>query len=224
MGDNILGAHKTTFIFHTIFLFYFTILTPFSALSKAHTCTQIFSPIKQYITDISGLNELDWKNQKGWGVFKQKKIFTQNEISHIRRQLSKTEDLELNVLVENLFQKSNELFGPKIATKLYDYAMNAIQLVNQQTGNLPFKVNFWLRSEKSPYRFEQGHYHRDNTLTVTRAELGESSWIASEGPGTVPFHLYKANRALVFTNQFHGGTMENTPRLLMIIFFDFTKN
>lgn len=189
--------------------------------SQAMSCTQLFP--SNYITNTSGLKSVDWHNQQGWGVFEQKKIFTPKEISYIRNQLSKTEGLEFKVfhLKQNsIYQRAQKLFGDLIATKLSNFTQQALSLVEAQTQK-PYRANIWLRYEGSPYRFEQGHYHRDNTLTFTRAEIGESSWIAPEGPGTKP--SFTNNKTLVFTNQFHGGTMELDPRLLIIIFFDFSK-
>ena len=189
--------------------------------AQAVSCTHLFP--SNYITNTSGLKRVDWHNQQGWGVFEQKKIFTPTEISYIRNQLSKTEDLEFKVFhlkKNSIYQKSQELFGDLIATKLSNFVQQALSLVETRTEK-PYRANIWLRYENSPYRFEQGHYHRDNTLTFTRAEIGESSWIAPEGPGTKPSFI--KNKTLVFTNQFHGGTMELDPRLLIIIFFDFSK-
>lgn len=190
--------------------------------SQAVSCTQLFT--SSYILNTNGLKDIDWNQQQGWGVFEQKKIFTLKEINHIRSQLSKTDHLEFKVfhLKQNsVFKNAQSLFGDIIATKLSNFVQQALMLVEGQTQK-DFRANIWIRYEDSPFRFEQGHYHRDNTLTMTRAEIGESSWIAPDGPGSKP-SFYKNNKTLVFTNQFHGGTMELDPRLLIIIFFDFSK-
>lgn len=172
------------------------------------------SHVEPIITDWSGLDQINWQNITGHGRLKQNPIFTSEEIENIRKYISNGSDRLKTVGIVDTAQLV-EAAGIQTAKKFTQY-IDEIKANIAKRTHRKFWIDTWIRNEQA-LKFEGGHKHALNTLTVTRAERGKASWFAI---GREIKEFSEPDDATVFTVEFHGG-YPSAERLLIIVVVNF---
>lgn len=194
---------------------------PFSVTSARaeSSCYEAFEQSRPTIYDTSGFDVIEWPKERspveGWGLLKQHPILTESEVATVRAAIGRERSNEITFRLKDNPYRLSRTLGPKITEKIYRYVGEIESEIKKRTS-VEHGVEVWIRREDSR-KFESGHTHMSNTLTITRAEVGEGSWFDTEEGRLIP----QADEASIFTSQFHGGTPKTEDRLLIIVFVDF---
>lgn len=177
---------------------------------------------------LGGLEEtsLDEAIHDGFGVFRHKPILTLKQREQVREELDDFKGhhaLYFNVLTNfgNFSQTVEADFGVQIGKRV-EHFLTEIKDALEEQGRTPFEFDLVMRNEKSGtdgtgLQVTNGHRHLARTMTITKAEIGASSWVMINGK-KLELPMKNSDKALLFTQQLHGTPSKlGKKRLLFIV-------
>lgn len=149
-------------------------------------------------------------------------VFTDQEVSKIIKLLPKHNRLgqfgtidfsHFNTLY---YIKVRRLLGKSIANKLFQFVKEFDSEIKKRSDDSYF-IRVYLRAGKNMVNITgNGHVHFANSITLTKSESGEGSWIKPEGPYGEAYQA-TSNEVVLFTRQLHGSGEVNNERVLIIV-------